>query len=124
MFQCDKVEFVDSDHRVERNYPEYSELIQFIDLLVGAISYCIHVTNRGNLGQRECASRILPLTRDILLDPYAKESPYPYCRQYDIGHFPKDSLTALDEDRVPGEFYRLNCREFEELLSRQMDFGF
>lgn len=123
-FNCDRVSFVDSDHRKEQRAPTASHFIQLCDLIVGFVTYCIHETNLSNKGQFKVAEKMLPLVEAILSEPYDKTSPFGYYRKYDISHFPKSKLRMLDEDRIPGEFYKLTCSTFRDRIGGQQQLDF
>ena len=123
-FKCDKVLFVNSNHKKELVHPNASHLIQLTDLLIGAVTYCIHETNLKNLSQFRVASRLLPLVRGILNDPYNKLNPLGYYKRYDICHFPKDHIRTFHEERILGEFYRMDCNSFWNRITGQQEFDF
>jgi hypothetical protein len=124
-FTCRRVKFVNSNHMVESQHPKASHVIQFTDLIVGSVTYCIHETNLQNKGQFKVSEKILPLVNNILTKPYDQNNSLGYYKKYDICHFPKEHLRFLNEDRIPGEFFRLRCDNFLNRVTGQqlLDFS-
>ena len=118
-FSCSTVTFVDSDHTQEPSNPWASELVQFVDVLLGAVTYCIHVTNKDNLGQRTVAEDLFRLTDEILKSPYKDLGAFRHFRRFAISHFPEYQLRSFDGEPVKGEYYRLRCNRFESMISGQ-----
>ena len=117
-FGCRVVDFVDSDHAVELTSPEASECIQFVDVLLGAITHCIHATNTRNIGQKQLAISILPAVEDALKSPY-RNGENNHFRRLSISHFPRNHSTEFSEDIAPGEYYRLDCDNFRNMVFGQ-----
>jgi hypothetical protein len=118
-FECSKVCFVDSDHRTEVTSPEAAEFIQFVDVLLGAVTYCIHVTNPRNMGQRKVAEDIFALVDEILRSPYKDLGQFHHFRRFTISHFPEHPIVHFDEEAAKGEYYHLRCDKFQSLISGQ-----
>ena len=118
-FGCSRVTFVDSDHRKELTNPEAAECIQFVDVLLGAVTYCIHVTNPRNIGQRKVAEDLLPLVDEVLKSPYRNLGQFRHHRRFTISHFPKNRSAEFDEEAFDGEYYHLRCDKFRSLISGQ-----
>ena len=118
-FYNKEVIFVDSDHLKEKHYSNASHIIQLTDIIVGAVTYCIHETNLSNKSQYKIAEKMLPLVNGILTKPFEQNSSLGYYKKYDICHFPKDHLLYFNEERIQGEFYPLRCDSFWNRVSGQ-----
>ncbi len=112
-FKCSRVTFVDSDHEQETSNAWASECIQFADILLGAVTYCIHVTHKDNMGQRKVAEDLFPLVDELLRSPYKDLGQFHHFRRFTIAHFPQHRLTQFDEEAIKGEYYRLRCDKFQ-----------
>jgi hypothetical protein len=123
-FGCEKVVFVDSDHRKESNHPNASHLIQFTDILVGGTTYCIHVTNWSNIGQRQVAQTMLPLVEAACQSPYKADGVYDQFRRFSVAHFPEHHMTRFEETTLQGEFYRPSCGALRSRLDGQLSLDF
>ena len=66
----DRVIFIESDHKDEPNFKEDTQLVQLIDLLLGAITQNIFYTAQKNTAKKELAMVIRPLLEDFLENPY------------------------------------------------------
>jgi len=119
-FNCNNVLFVDSDHNYEMKYSDLSHFIQLVDVILGAISYCLHFTNPRNKSQYLIAKKMLPLVKRIILNPDNKNSSYGYYRKYDICHFPHKPISNYDGTILQGRIYRYWSACFEEDCSGQM----
>ena len=118
-FASDRIQFIDSDHEKEVNFPQDSHFIQLVDVLAGAISHCLDDRNT-KAGCREVAECLLPLV-ERLTDPARHRNPnsqYRYHRRISVGFFPDTRLTLrqLQDpfERVHSSFYidrRLLLRE-------------
>jgi len=106
----DQIIFIDSDHR---NYPDSngvdfrreSQLVQFIDLILGSIHCCLHAsaTRREKI---ELGLIIKPLLRRLMEKPKNKNSSYHYYKKQQIQFFPKRKIS-----------------EFSDKFTKQLDFN-
>lgn len=120
-FSSEKVTFINSDHKKEEKWHKCSHLIQVVDILIGAVTHCIHFENKKNKGKDKASEIILPLVNEILNPkPRFEEEHYTY-RRYSISHFPKNKITDFDGTAYSGEFYRLKTLKLIEGLSPQKD---
>jgi hypothetical protein len=122
-FQKDKVTFVRSDPRLEKAHPRASEIVQLVDLILGTVTYAIHITNRSNRGQLECAKLALPWITEILSDPYAARGKYDQLRRFSIVHFPRNRQNELIESTIPGEYFCPAIGPIDELAYGQTTLG-
>ncbi|MHA1431051.1 MAG: hypothetical protein ACTSRV_11770 [Candidatus Freyarchaeota archaeon] len=109
--------FIDSDHRKYSNKDDVdlraeSQLIQFIDLILGSIHCCLHAsaTNKEKI---KLASIIKPLLERLMENPQNKNSRYNYHRKQQIQFFPKTPLpnftdTHTKQLSIRGESIELN----------------
>jgi len=123
-FGDDRVRFVHSDTRKEKEHPRASEMIQLVDLLLGTITYAIHVTNPANRGQLKCAKLLLPWVREVLGNPYDPNGVFDQLRRFSVSHFPKHHQHRLNEGALPGEYYQPSCSRLESVAFGQAEFSF
>lgn len=93
------VKFVHSNHKIEKEHPKVSEVIQLTDVLLGTITHCIHQVSKSKV-KDELADLIYPLLHRLIKEPNNKNSKYNYYRKYDIGFFPKvvpPEVSELDQ---------------------------
>lgn len=92
MIEDTDVAFVDSDHRnylyKNKKLVEASQLIQFIDLLIGSITQNVYNLSDDAL-KKEVAMLLRPLVERLLEAPYNPNSSYNYVGRQHISFFPK-----------------------------------
>jgi len=102
-FTKDSIEFLDSDHR--KSFDKRSNLIQYIDLLMGVIANCFHYStsdeNKTNL-----SLKFLPIVERLIYQPGNINSRYRYVNRLCIDFFPKFKLDTVDE--FERKFQRIN----------------
>ncbi|HEC77383.1 MAG TPA: hypothetical protein ENI33_09060 [Thermoplasmatales archaeon] len=100
------VKFLNSDHRTylngNRNFVDDCQLLQFIDLIIGATTQNIFYLS-NDIFKKELAMIIRPLVERLLERPKNKNSSYHYYKKQHIGVFPKYKI-----DRAVKKMYRLN----------------
>ncbi|MDK2892987.1 hypothetical protein [Methanohalophilus sp.] len=105
--------FVDSDHRnyLEDDYElvNESQLIQFIDLIIGSTTQNIFYLSNDSL-KKEVAMIIRPLVKRLLENPYNKHSSYNYFKKQKITFFPKNKIE--DAKRISSDLYSNLFEEF------------
>ena len=92
--------FIDSDHRIYPDehgvdFREESQLIQFIDIILGSSMCCLHNLSR-NERKREVAYIIKPLLQRLLGAPRNPNSQYHYYRRMEVSFFPKTKIAEPD----------------------------
>jgi hypothetical protein len=97
---CDKIEFIDSDHRKSKT--EESQFIQFIDVILGATFSGIHDSS-NNPQKKEACKLFKPVLHKLLdrnkntngqmFGDYYQSN---YYRTYQIAFFPKNKMTSED----------------------------
>ncbi len=104
-FACNKVTFIDSDHRVEEGSSVHSHFVQFIDLILGCSFNCLHYSseNENKLG---IALQAKPLLKRIIKCPGNKNSGYNYFQRQKIEFFPQENLCDYEEDSLLREVKR------------------
>ncbi len=120
-FENDHVVFVCSDHDKEEKDKVASHCIQFVDILIGAITYCLHITNRKHKGQKKVAEAILPLLQEILYRGVRKPMSFNTYRKFTVSNFPVDSIIKEDIPFRKGDYFQPSCKAFEDFLSKQED---
>ncbi len=106
-----KIIFVDSDHKIEVNYPNESHLIQLIDLILGAIRQNIFCVSQDKL--KNGLSRIIRPELNKLKKEY-------WCLKYlKVSFFPKNEIKSVidlennDTYERKDEFYSLMNMELK-----------
>jgi len=114
-FKSNQFCFVNSDHRIEPNYKDESQLIQLADLLIGSVSHCLDLPTQSNRAKNEVAKMVLPII---------KRSRSEYFRKYDISFYPSKRLTleeySNDIERAQSHFFDKRCIPLEDYLSCQL----
>jgi hypothetical protein len=97
VFENPQIEFINSDHRKEPNYPDHSHLIQLTDLVVGATKQCLDMTS-NNPYKIEVAGHFLPLV-DRLCDEMRRgnrNSRYEHAHRCTVSFFPRNKLSLQE----------------------------
>lgn len=101
-FKNKEIIFVDSDHKVYawRKNELYNEsnIIQFVDLILGSISQCLFYLSDDSL-KKEYASMIYPLVKRLVDKPRNSNSSWNYLNRQNISFFPKSK----------GEDFKTKC---------------
>lgn len=95
--------FLDSNHKnyLQKggNFVNESQLIQFIDLIIGSITQNIFCLSEDSL-KKELSMIIRPLVKRLLKNPYNKNSSYHHYRKQQIQIFPKYKIENAKEKLV------------------------
>ena len=79
-----------SDPCRETTHPEYTHLVNFVDVLIGSFSEVIdYPTKQG--GCTEVAEKVFPVCRKLLESPYNRNSRY--YKRYAVSFFPKQLVS-------------------------------
>jgi hypothetical protein len=70
----------------EKDYPEFVDTVNFVDVLLGGFSQIIDFTS-GSRGCTEVAEKLFPVCRRLSENPYNKNSRY--YKRYAMSFFPK-----------------------------------
>ncbi|WP_297420742.1 hypothetical protein [Thermococcus sp.] len=96
-----KVIFVDSNHHSYRNdndLYEASNLLQFIDLILGTVYGNIHtpydITSKKGKAKHNLAKLMYPLVSRLILNPKNRNSSFNYYKRQQIMFFPKERITS------------------------------
>lgn len=97
IFNTDKIEFVDSDHRKSKN--QESQFIQFVDIILGLTCNTIH-NEAINKDKKNLTEKIYPLISRILSKNIYKKvnSSYHYFNKQIIGFFPNKSKEEMRKE--------------------------
>jgi len=113
------IKFLNSDHRsyqqAENDLYRESQLIQFIDLILGTATQNIYYLSNDEL-KKNIAMIIRPLVSRLLSNPNNKNSSYNYYRKQKISIFPKFPIEKTEiyiqtlnddfvKDNLRGQFY-------------------
>ena len=93
-FSCDKIDFIDSDHNKSKNLR--SNLIQYIDLLLGLSFNALHFSSRDD-NKVKLTERYLPVLERIMKEPRNINSRYKHYNRLGIDFFPKHKISNLSE---------------------------
>jgi hypothetical protein len=93
LFQCNNIDFIESDHRISRI--NESHLIQYLDLLLGLVYNCFHATGK-NARAKELTLRVCELVERLVKAPGNIHSSYEYVNRLSIDFFPKHSISTED----------------------------
>ncbi len=111
------IKFLDSNHNSyidqEENFVNECQLLQFIDLIMGATTQNIYYPS-NNQFKKELATIIRPLVERLLKSPCNKNSSYHYYQKQNISFFPNDKIQNAIQITLYGdpmekygeEFYR------------------
>ncbi len=113
-FKNKKIVFIDSDHKkYSANETEYyeSNIIQFVDLMIGTISQCIYYLS-DNPSKKENASLILPLVERLITKPKNHNSSWHYFHKQNISFFPP----KIKEDKF--KFIPLNSTNNSSVIEK------
>lgn len=121
-YENSEIVFVNSDHRIERDHQEESHIIQFVDILIGAATYCLHPIEKKKLGQKKLAERIFPYIRENLKTTPRYERLYPASIKSSISLFPRNFCYEHNDTIRQSEYYTPSCQDFETCLDKQMGF--
>lgn len=118
-FNTEKIEFIDSDHRISNSRD--SQFIQFVDLILGLTCNVIH-NDAENEAKRKLTEKIYPLVSHILdkRQYMNKNSKYNYFNKQSISFFPcisRENL-KLQCDKMYG-----NNIEIDKLLKNKNFFS-
>ena len=109
---CTKVTLVAGDIRKERDFPEYVDIINLVDVLIGGCSQVFDYSSRSKTGCEEVAKILVPICERFTTTPYNPKSRY--FKKYSATFFPKKRITFTDIMRIgesppPDQFY--HCRQ-------------
>lgn len=99
LFDEPKLTLVNADHRKDPTSYEHSQLIQFIDLVLGAFSQCLDCTSSSR-GCTEVARELQPVIERLTRRPNNKNSRY-YAK-YSESFFPSRKLNPQDLNAAEG----------------------
>ncbi len=103
-FECNEIEFIDSNHNVTND--DRSNLIQYIDLLLGATFNALHYKSK-NINKVTVSRRIAPFLRLIMEQNFHRLKKNHLLGRMDIDFFPKcNNLSKFDESSIS---YDLGC---------------
>lgn len=117
-FKNNQIKFIPSNPKDINADPVHTELIQFVDIILGAVTHCIDLSNSSNKGQNQAANNIIQLVERMMKKPRNKNSSYGYYKKYDICFFPQKK-GYLDEENLPGLVYTGRKLALMEYLSGQ-----
>lgn len=128
-----EIKFVDSDHKKylnsvdpQQNLVQESNLIQFIDLILGTTTQNIFYLSDDNT-KKETAMIIRPLIERMLKNPTNRNSSYNYYKKQHISFFPKEqtsgkTTTLFDETiDIEPEFYYPTKLAMPEVLEPEQE---
>lgn len=108
-FESDSINFIDSDHLKEKNYPSDSHFIQMIDLILGAFRQSFDRSCKKD-GCNEIAKYFSPLLQKIIESPHNSNSRFGYFRKYSFGFFPATKMLPeelyVEENRVKAVIFQ------------------
>lgn len=112
-FKTNKIIFIDSDHRKSSN--QYSNFIQFIDLLLGCIYNCLEYTSK-NKDKEKLSMKCLPLIQRLIENPNNRRSRFNYVGRQKIDFFPKHDLKNLNDISLEYQYKRMTAFYTKRLL--------
>lgn len=108
---------ISDDPIQEATYPQYSELIQYVDVVMGAISHNLDYFAKSKTGCDEVSDILLPLT-EWLVGP-RPDYRSPFYKRYCVSFFPKVSASPDNlSHTVANQFY--HQREIRRIEKRQL----
>lgn len=102
-----KIVFIDSDHRKPKGNILHSQLIQFIDIILGCFANSLHL-NAPDKEKYSLADKAYPLIRRIIKSPDNPNSRYKYYKRQMIQFFPKENLKGMDEQSLEYTYKKFN----------------
>jgi hypothetical protein len=110
------IRFLDSDHNKEGGNESDSQLIQFIDLILGCTRNCLDYTSSDNR-KTELSIAAMELISRVIEKPANINSSYRYVGRIKIDFFPKHDISELSVDSLECECKRWDSfyvsREFK-----------
>ncbi|MBI4823292.1 MAG: hypothetical protein HY805_03565 [Nitrospirae bacterium] len=103
-FKTKEINFINSDHKDSSN--QYSNFIQFIDLLLGCVRNCIDHFSKDD-DKEKLALKSLPIIERLIEAPNNVSSSYNYVGRQKIEFFPKHDLKNLDERSIEYQSKRM-----------------
>ncbi|HMW04711.1 MAG TPA: hypothetical protein PK079_09915 [Leptospiraceae bacterium] len=123
-----RIYFINSNHNLEAEYSNYSQLIQLSDIVLGSVSNCFD-TNMNNIGQQKLSLKIKDLVERIINNPLNKNSSYNYYKRCDISFFPSEPIHEPESSqaKLEGWIYRkrnlvINSSEIKTKIDNQLKF--
>ncbi len=92
-FRKARIEFLESNHHASSD--ERSNLLQYIDLLLGLIYNCLHYSSHNENKVKLAYDKMYPIVKRLLYHPGNKNSRYKYVNRLAIDFFPKHRLNDL-----------------------------
>lgn len=90
--KCDKVTFIDSNHKNNDKYLLESQFIQFIDLILGSTRQILF-ENSKTKNKIEVSNILYPLVKRLIESPNNKNSSFNYFDSQHISFFPKNKIS-------------------------------
>lgn len=92
-FEQNELTLLNADHRLEKQWTDQSQIIQFTDVILGATSQCLD-SSSSQRGCREVANEIMPVV--TRLTTASKNINSRYHRKYSLNFFPSKKLSLVD----------------------------
>jgi len=102
-FGCTSIQFIDSDH--DKSGVAESQLIQYIDLLLGLTMNCFHASSRSKKAV-ELTMAILPIVERLSTKPGNVNSSYRFVNRLAVDFFPKHKIGS--DDNMSNQALRLD----------------
>lgn len=100
-FECDRITFLDSDHR--KSNDSHSHFLQLIDLILGVTFNSLHYSSE-NEKKVKIADKFEPLLSRLIDKPDNFESDYNYVGRLAIEFFPKYDISDIDPESQNFEY--------------------
>lgn len=111
-FKENEINFIDSNHNnVDSINKNNSQLIQFIDLILGTVSQVLFQSSEDKM-KVNLSNLMYPLVKRIIESPWNKNSSYNYYNCQNISFFPKGKISRSSElisdnlTRNKGQFHK------------------
>ncbi|MFA5399916.1 MAG: hypothetical protein WC169_00975 [Dehalococcoidia bacterium] len=92
--RCSQITSIASDSQRELHNPEYVDIINFVDVLLGGFSQIMDATSVTARGCNEVAECLYPLCRRLTQNPYNKNSRY--YKKCAFSFFPAKNLSHIE----------------------------
>jgi len=118
---CPKIEEISPDPAIETQRRDLTDVLQYVDVIIGAHSQNLDYSSKTKTGCNEVADVLLPITDRLVRNPRNRNSRY--YRRYSLSFFPRQKISPNDIDlKVATQFYNERyIKRMEKFQPRLME---